>query len=58
MLDRIHHVIFIGGWLQEMTVVSTLEGVFVRLVNKRGSIFHLGFIARSGRVLTQEHRGP
>lgn len=34
MLDVIHHVIFIGDWLQEM---SARERVFVRLVNKRRS---------------------
>lgn len=50
-------MIFIGGWLQEMRVVSAREGVFGRLLNKRGSFFHLGFIARDGRVLTREHRG-
>lgn len=32
MLDGIHHVISIGGWLQEMTAVSAREGAFVRLV--------------------------
>lgn len=37
MLDMIHHVIFIGDWLQEMTAVSAREHVFVRLVNKRRS---------------------
>lgn len=37
MLDVVHHVIFIGDWLQEMMAVSARERVFVRLVNKRRS---------------------
>lgn len=48
MLDGIHHVISIGSWLQEMTVASARERVFVSLVNKRGSFFHLGLIAGGG----------
>lgn len=38
--------------------VSTRERALVRLVNKGESFFHLGLIARGGRVLARVHRGP
>lgn len=33
----VHHVIFIGDWLQDTIAVSARECVFVRPVNKRRS---------------------